>query len=171
MIKTTTTNIIAGCFGGFLWFFLIVFVSVLFEIVRLTSVGITTRPDSIEAGILTSLQCATNPAFPIATVSWNLNNRMITTGIASTTELSADGGIITASNMNRTYTDADNGHTLVCSATNGEATLSSAVFILNITGKLRFSIINCANQFDRCIIIFPLRHSVLIIPACLTVYW
>ncbi|XP_041373641.1 uncharacterized protein LOC121386714 [Gigantopelta aegis] len=104
--------------------------------VALTSVSISTKPAMIEAGVATVLQCVTNPAFPIATIMWILDNTNITQGVTSTTERVHDSGFITTSNLTKTYASKDDGKTLVCSATNGEYTVSSPVFQLRITGRL-----------------------------------
>ncbi|XP_041373925.1 uncharacterized protein LOC121386937 [Gigantopelta aegis] len=104
--------------------------------VALTSVSMSTKPAMIEAGVATVLQCITNPAFPTATIRWILDNTTITQGVTSTTERVPGSGFISTSNLTKTYVSKDDGKMLVCSATNGEYTVSSPALQLSITGAL-----------------------------------
>ncbi|XP_041373571.1 nephrin-like [Gigantopelta aegis] len=99
----------------------------------LTGVSMSTKPAMIEAGVSTVLQCVTNPAFPTATIMWILDNTHITQGVTSTTERVPGSGFITTSNLIKTYASEDDGKMLVCSAINGEYTVSSPAWQLSIT--------------------------------------
>ncbi|XP_041378903.1 uncharacterized protein LOC121391289, partial [Gigantopelta aegis] len=91
----------------------------------LTTTTITTRPMSIVSGVITVLQCSTNPCYPNATMIWSQNNNNITTGVTTNTEYIADSGVITRSNLTRSYTWADHGQQIVCAATSDGTTKSS----------------------------------------------
>ncbi|XP_041373829.1 uncharacterized protein LOC121386866 [Gigantopelta aegis] len=100
----------------------------------LTNVSMTTRPSSFKAGVFTELQCETSPTYPVATVIWTLNNKTISGEISNSTVTVSGSGVITTSNLTRSYTTEDDGQELVCSATNGEATVSSPALTLSIIG-------------------------------------
>ncbi|XP_041372864.1 uncharacterized protein LOC121386130 [Gigantopelta aegis] len=100
---------------------------------HLTNVTMTTRPPSIEAGVSTELQCKTNPTYPVAIIAWTLNNKTISTGINSSTVTVPGSGVTTTSNLTRSYTTEEDGQELMCSATNGEATVGSSALKLSIT--------------------------------------
>ncbi|XP_041372861.1 uncharacterized protein LOC121386128 [Gigantopelta aegis] len=92
----------------------------------LTNVAISTKPPMIMVGVSTVLRCVTNPTFPTATIMWILDNTHITQGVTTTTERVPGSGFITTSNLTKTYASEDDGKMLVCSATNGEYTVTSA---------------------------------------------
>ncbi|XP_041347270.1 nephrin-like, partial [Gigantopelta aegis] len=99
--------------------------------VPLTTTSMTTRPASVVSGVTNVLQCSTNPCYPNAAVIWtqykccNENNISITTGVTTDTEYIADSGVITRSNLTRSYTWADHEQQIVCSATSDGTTKSS----------------------------------------------
>ncbi|XP_041373948.1 pregnancy-specific beta-1-glycoprotein 11-like [Gigantopelta aegis] len=94
--------------------------------VPLTNTTMAIRPTSIVSGVITVLQCSTNPCYPNAAIIWTQNNINITTGVTTDTEYIADSGVITRSNLTRSYTRADHGQQIVCAATSDGTTKSSS---------------------------------------------
>ncbi|XP_041361697.1 uncharacterized protein LOC121377683 [Gigantopelta aegis] len=92
----------------------------------------TPRPAVIQAGVPTTLYCESNPTYPPPTFIWTINNKTITTGINITTEILPDSGIVTRSVLARQFTEADTGQKVVCSATNGDETVTSRVFEITV---------------------------------------
>ena len=96
----------------------------------------TTRPTSVVSGVSTVLQCSTNPCYPNATIKWTQGNTQITAGVTTETEFVAGSGVITRSNLTRSYSWSDHGQQIVCTATSDGTTKSAQPLQLVVWGKI-----------------------------------